>query len=187
MTASKEFQRVEQKTTEASNLLGRIEAKLDALLAKSLNREEINAIKFPEAKEVKPISSGTPYTIKDIPPEESTIETPVSEAAEQPKPSTPTFVPEHLDTITPPVVAAVPVTEPSPGYDALTEGEAIKLVKTITDPVEQERYLAYERAHKNRDRVLEAIVVVPSEESTTTTATTATATKPATTTKPASS
>lgn len=162
MTMSKESQRIEQRLTEVQNALATLEAKLDGLMRNNMKEEDIRKIQLPTPKPIEKISSAAPYRIKseEIPPEESTIEPPVVEQAEQPVSSTPEPELKDKSTLEPPVTPVQPVAEPVEGYDKLTEGEAIKLAKGVTDPIEQSKFAEYERANKNRERVLEAIATL---------------------------
>jgi len=142
MTMSKESQRVEQELTRVQNSLATLEAKLDGLMKNNMKEEDIRKIQLPEPRKIQPISSAAPYTIKgdsNMITEEGSTE-----------------VDPTLSTITPPAVPPPAGQEPVPGYDKLTEGEVLKLVKSGLPQEQLMAILEYEKAHKNRERVTEA-------------------------------
>lgn len=143
MTMSKESQRVEQELTRVQNSLATLEAKLDGLMKNNMKEEDIRKIKLPEPRKIQPISSAAPYTIKGDPNMSTTEEGS-------------TEVDPTLSTITPPAVPPPAGQEPVPGYDKMTEGEVLKLVKSGLPQEQLMAILNYEKAHKNRERVTEA-------------------------------
>jgi len=144
MTMSKESQRVEQELTKLGNQLATLEAKLDGLMKNNMKEEDIRKIKLPEPRKIEKISSAAPYTIKGDPNTMNTAEEGSTE------------VDPTLSTITPPAVPPPAGQEPVPGYDKLTEGEVLKLVKSGLPQEQLMAILNYEKAHKNRERVTEA-------------------------------
>jgi len=144
MTASKETQRVEQELVKMGNQLATLEAKLDGLMKNNMKEEDIRKIKLPEPRKIEKISSAAPYTIKGDPNTMNTTEEGSTE------------VDPTLSTITPPAVPPPAGQEPVPGYDKLTEGEVLKLVKSGLPQEQLMAILNYEKAHKNRERVTEA-------------------------------
>ena len=143
MTMSKESQRVEQELTRVQNSLAALEAKLDGLMRNNMKEEDIRKIKLPEPRKIQPISSAAPYTIKGDPNMTTTEEGS-------------TEVDPTQSTITPPAVPPPAGQEPVPGYDKMTEGEVLKLVKSGLPQEQLMAILEYEKAHKNRERVTEA-------------------------------
>ena len=142
MTMSKESQRVEQELTRVQNSLATLEAKLDGLMKNNMKEEDIRKIQLPEPRKIQPISSAAPYTIKGDP----NMNTTENSGEVDPTQS----------TITPPAVPPPAGQEPVQGYDKMTEGEVLKLVKSGLPQEQLMAILEYEKTHKNRERVTEA-------------------------------
>jgi len=142
MTMSKESQRVEQELTRVQNSLAMLEAKLDGLMKNNMKEEDIRKIQLPEPRKIQPISSAAPYTIKGDP----NMNTTENSGEVDPTQS----------TITPPAVPPPSGQEPVQGYDKMTEGEVLKLVKSGLPQEQLMAILEYEKTHKNRERVTEA-------------------------------